>query len=273
VYLIKTTADGDTLWTKTYGGARLNSGASVQQTTDDGYIIAGTTVDSERSADIYLVKTSANGSTIWTKTYGGKYNDIGATALQTNDGGYIIVGETSSFGAGNDVYLIKTDSDGDTLWTKTYGGDGHDYGRSVQLTSDGGYIVTGSVQTLNVSGINYVHVYLIKTTATGDTLWTKMYGTGQGGSGNSIQPATDGGYIITGTDSTSTYVYLLKTTADGDILWTKTYAGDSFNWGESVQQTTDGGYIIGAYTGNGNFYLIKTSNTGDTTWTKTLAHR
>jgi hypothetical protein len=220
VYLIKTNASGDTLWTRTYGGTRADGGNSVQQTSDSGYIIAGGTQSfGAGSCDVYLIKTNASGDTQWTRTYGETYDDMGWSVQQTSDGGYIIAGITLSFGAGGcDVYLIKTDANGDTLWTRTYGGTSYDAGHSVQQTSDGGYIIAGITLTFGAGGID---VYLIKTNASGDTLWTRTYGGTDNDWGNSVQQTSDGGYIIAGyTESfgAGSYdVYLIKTDTSGQV--------------------------------------------------------
>jgi hypothetical protein len=274
VWLIKTDASGDTLWTKTFGGSDSEHGYSVQQTTDGGYIITGLTgsfgVD-EWDWDVWLIKTDASGDTLWTNIFGGDDWDWGTSVQQTTDGGYIITGRTTSFGAGQqDVWLIKTDASGDTLWTKTFGGSLGDGGFSVQQTTDGGYIITG-----NTLG----DVWLIKTDASGDTLWTKTFGGSDSEWGNSVQQTTDGGYIITGVTGSfgagSEDVWLINTDASGDTLWTKTFGGIILDRGTSVQQTTDGGYIITGFTrsfgaGSGDFWLIKTDASGDTLWTKTF---
>jgi len=166
-YLIKTDASGDALWTRIYGGTGYDYGYSVQQTLDGGYIIAGYTQSSGAgSYDVYLIKTSASGDTLWTRTYGGADGDGGFSVQQTSDTGYIITGYTYSFGAeSTDVYLIKTDASGDTLWTRTYGGTGYDYGRSVRQTLDGGYIIAGYTHSF---GAGCDDVYLIKTDANGN---------------------------------------------------------------------------------------------------------
>ena len=152
---------GDTLWTRTYGGSREDRGYSVQQTSDGGYIIAGGTESfGAGERDVYLVKTDSSGDTLWTRTYGGSYQDQGFSLQQTSDGGYIIAGVTRSFGAGGyDVYFVKTDSSADTLWTRTYGGSDDDRGRSVQQTSDGGYVIAGYTGSF---GAGYSDVYLVK---------------------------------------------------------------------------------------------------------------
>ena len=160
-YLVKTDADGNTLWTRTYGGSGTDQGYSVQQITDGGYIIAGITGSfGAGSADFYLVKTDANGDSLWTRTYGGSGTDQGYSVDQTTDGGYIVAGYTESFGAGSwDFYLVKTDADGDTLWTRTYGGSSYDCGWSVQQTPDDGYIIAGYTMSFGAGGIDF---YLVK---------------------------------------------------------------------------------------------------------------
>ena len=145
VYLIKTDANGDTLWTRTFGGTYDDQGWSVQQTADNGHIIAGLTESfGAGESDVYLIKTDALGDMLWTRTFGGASGDFGSSVQQTADGGHIIAGGTSSFGAdGGDVWLIKLDAVGETLWTRTYGGASVDVGYSVQQTSDSGYIIAG----------------------------------------------------------------------------------------------------------------------------------
>jgi hypothetical protein len=275
VYLIKTDSLGDTLWTMTSGNPIKDFGISVQQTSDGGYIIAGIT-EFSGARDIYLVKTTSLGDTLWTRTYGGTDLDEGLSVQQTvPDGGYIITGYTKfSFGADSDaVYLLKTDSLGDTLWTRTYGGTGPDGGRSVQQTSDGGYIITGFTESF---GAGISDVYLIKTDSSGDTLWTRTYGGTAWDEGRSVQQTLDGGYIITGRTSSfgagGVDVYLIKTDSLGETLWTKAYGGTDGDFGYSVRQTLDGGYIIAGYSFSfdpwGDVYLIKTNSQGDTLWTR-----
>ena len=259
VWLVKTDASGDTLWTKTFGGSELDIGYSVQQTLEGGYIIAG--VSFSFGADVWLIKTDASGDTLWTKTFGGSNYDFGRSVQQTIDGGYIIAGYTRSFGAGDeDVWLIKTDASGDTLWTKTFGGSITDVGYSV----GGGYIA-GFSESFGAGDGDF---WLIKTDASGDTLWTNTFGGIGTDCGYSVQQTTDGGCIITGYTRSfgagNEDVWLVKTDASGDTLWTKTIGGIDTDRGYSVQQTTDGGYIIVGHTssfgaGASDVWLIKTT--------------
>jgi hypothetical protein len=262
---------------RTYGGTEPDHGFSVQQTVPDGgYIVAGRTRSfSAGLEDVYIIKTDSLGDTLWTKSYGGTVGDGSYSVKQTSDGGYILTGYTFSFGEGSgDVYLIKTDSLGDTLWTRTYGSTGHDQGFYVQETTDGGFIITAGTYSF---GAGLDDVYLIKTNSLGDTLWTKTYGTVNEDRGWSVQETTDGGYVITGcTDCLPglSDVYIIKTDSLGDTLWTRTYGGSDTEYSYSIQETQDGGFIIAGATtsfgaGGQDVYLIKTDSSGDTLWTKT----
>jgi hypothetical protein len=276
VYLIKTNASGNTVWTRTYGGEGDDHAFSVRQTSDRGYIIAGHTGSfGAGNYDVYLLKTNASGTKLWDKTYGGSKADRGRSVQQASDGGYIIAGYTESFGAGHtDVYFVKTNASGDTLWTRTYGGKEGDQGNAVQQTSDGGYVIAGLTWS---GGAGMMDVYLIKTNASGDTLWTRTYGGSDCDQGGAVQQTKDGGYIIAG--STSSFgagqsdFYLIKTDASGDTLWTRTYGGTDHDFGLAVQQTSDGGYVIAGHTassgaGDNDVYLVRTNASGDTLWTR-----
>jgi uncharacterized protein (TIGR02145 family) len=262
---------------KTFGGSQDDAGSCVLQTSDGGYIIAGST-DSfgAGDSDIYLIKTNAVGDTTWTKTIGGTGFEVAHTVIQAYDGGYIILGYTYSLGAGDsDIYLIKIDINGNVLWSKTYGGTGEEICQSIQKTTDEGYIISGFT---NSYGAGLYDSYIVKTNTTGDTLWTRTYGGTSTEKGGKVQQTSDGGYIVSGyTESFGAGgrdVYLVKTDPWGDIIWTKTYGGTSNDEGQSVYQTLDGGYIISGETysfgaGNRDIYLLKTDDTGDISWTKT----
>ena len=266
VYIIRTNSNGDTLWTKTFGGVEFDGGESVHQTSDGGFFIPGYTCSFGAGMwDFYVIRTNSNGDSLWTKMYGEfLLIDIARSAHQTDDNGFIVIGETQSFGAiGLDAGIIRSDSNGDTLWVKTYGGEGNQIIYSSQLLSDGGLIMVG--YTL-VNSVDRYDVYLLRTNSNGDTLWTKTYGGADIDEGYSVQQTNDSGFIIAGKTvplSSPLYdVYLIKTNSNGDTLWTKTIGGAENDIGESVLQTSDGGFIIAGYTesfgaGEMDVYLIR----------------
>ena len=248
VWLIKTDTDGDEEWNKTFGGAMPDAGLSIQQTFDRGYIIVGRTKSYGAGwDDIWLIKTDASGDEEWNKTFGGPNTDLGRSAQQTTDGGYIIAGDTKSYAAVSLVYLIKTDANGNKEWDKTLGAD---YGCSVQQTLDGGYIVAGT----KYSYVTYRDVYLIKTDSDGNIEWSGVFGDKGTDWGSSVQQISDGGYVITGYTwshgAGREDVWLIKIYPNGKERWNKTFGGSDSDAGHSVQQMTDGGYIIVGHTGS-----------------------
>jgi hypothetical protein len=277
IFLIKTYVNGNVQWAKTYGGTGDDVAFSVQQTSDGGYIVAGETRSFGAGyRDIFLIKTDASGNLQWAKTYGGTYWDVAYSVQQTSDGGYIVAGYTESFGAGyGDIFLIKTDANGNIIWAKTYGGTSRDWAFSVQQTSDGGYIVAGATDSFGAGGFD---IFLIKTDANGNIIWAKTYGGTSWDEAYSVQQTSDGGYIVAGYTGSFgagySDVFLVKTDANGNIIWAKTYGGTSRDWAFSVQQTLDGGYIVAGITysfgvDSGDIFLIKADANGNVQWAKT----
>lgn len=265
-------------WVTIREGNLVDEGNSVQQTTDGGFIIAGSTYPSDTTQrDVYLVKTDANGSVRWTRTFGGNSLDAGRSVQQTTDGGFIVGGETFSFvTSSTDVYLIKTDANGNQQWARTFGGSDHDQGYSVQQTTDGGFIIAGSTSSLGAGALD---VFLIKTDVNGNEVWIRTFGGSGFDGGSSVWETADGGFIIAGSTSSlgagGDDVYLIKTHANGDTSWTTTFGGSGNDYGSCVQQTTDGGYIVvgETYSFAANFtdiYLIKTNAEGNLQWVKTF---
>jgi len=278
IYLIKTDQNGQELWSQTFGGAGDEVGRSIQKTDDGGYIIVGSSSSyGNGENDVYLIKTDQDGQELWSQTFGGVGDDIGRFIQNTDDGGYIIVGRTSSYGNGeNDVYLIKTDQDGQELWSQTFGGAGGEVARSIQKTNDGGYVISGSTNSYGNGGYD---VYLIKTDQDGQELWSQTFGGSANDIGRSIQETDDGGYVISG--NTNSYgngghdVYLIKTDQDGQELWSQTFGGAAGDVGRSIQKTDDGGYLIAGNTysygiGESNVYLLQTDQDGQELWSQTF---
>ena len=219
-----------------------------------------------------------SGTMEWNKTYGETSYDKGTCITQTIDGGYIITGYTESYGAGNeDVWLIKTDTKGNEKWNKTYGGTDLDIGRSVQQTSDGGYIISADTDSF---GAGIGDVWLIKTDENGTEEWSKTYGGTENDGNYFVKQTSDEGYIITGytwSYSASYYpspdIWLVKTDENGTKEWSKTFGGMGWDMGYYVDKTYDGGYIIVGFTesygaGSSDVWLIKTDENGTEEWNK-----
>lgn len=270
ILLVKIDNVGNEEWRKTFGGINKDIGNSVQQTTDGGYIISGTTFVNSSNPDLWLIKTDSNGEEEWNKTFGGNRGEYGGSVQQTSDGGYIFIGSFFTVGKNQDIWLIKTDSNGEEEWNKIFGQEGNfEMGYSVQETSDGGFILLGEDYDTKSMG------YLIKTDSQGIEEWSNnkydsVFGT-------YVQQTTDGGYIFTGftTSGSYSYILLIKTDSNGNEEWNQTYGGGGGDGGNSVQQTTDGGYIITGWTGSfgkgsTDVWLIKTNSQGTEEWNKTL---
>lgn len=257
--LLKVDSQGDTLWSRDYGLLTC----CVQETADKGYIAIG------GYAELALIRTDSLGDTVWIRRYsepGYSYN-VGQFIQKATDGGYIISGFTAfadeNLGQWENLWLVKTDSQGNKQWSKIYGKQENGYaskGYCIRQTSDEGYIITGVVP----GGL-----WLLKADSLGDTLWTKTYGLPDKGTGFSIQRTLDYGYIITGVTETflsawnagTSKLWLLKTDSLGDTLWTRFYDANDWAVGRCVQQTSDSGYIVLGYSSLG-IYLLKTDSLG-----------
>nr|QNR61645.1 hypothetical protein GZ37B2_69 [uncultured archaeon GZfos37B2] len=277
-WLVKTDSDGNKVWDKSFGGTDDDVARSVQQTSDGGYIIAGSTGSYDvGGTDVRLVKTDSNGNKVWDKTYGGSGGDLADSVHQTSDGGYILAGSTGSYDTGDwDVWLVKTDFNGNKVWDKTFGGTATDSANSVQQTSDGGYILAGHT---GYYGTGEYDFWLVKTDSDGNKVWDKSFGGTDEELASSVHQTSDGGYILAG--STGSYdagdwdVWLVKTDSSGNKQWDKTFSGTDDDWAFSVRQTSDGGYILAGYTesygaGSRDLWLVKTDSDGNKVWDKTF---
>jgi hypothetical protein len=286
IYLLKTNANGDLVWDKTFGGSGRDEAYSLQQTVEGGYIIVGYTGSfGSGKENVYLIKTDVDGEELWSRTFEpGNFGDdlesaVGSEVHQTADGGYVIIGWVESISSW--VLLIKTDADGNMTWWKTFmSSTGNvNQGRSVQQTSDGGYIIAGLI-TISPGMSPGSNGYVIKTDAGGNEVWSKVYGEpGEPGindnstAGLSVLQTTDGDYIIAG--YTFEKVYLIRLGTDGNEVWNKTFGLGN---GYFVQQTADDGYIIVGDSARfdpqsgylSDIYLIKTDADGNEIWSRTF---
>ncbi len=260
-WLLRTDEQGELLWSKTFGGPGIDEGNAIQQTSDGGFILAGAKSNNVSIYDAYLIRTDANGDTVWTRTYGERFGEEWANdGQETTDGGFIFTGATSSQTTfSKDIWLVRTDVNGQMVWKKEFGGTGTDLGNSVQQTPDGGFIIAGSTREIG----NEFDLWLIRTDENGETLWTKRYN-GQSGfnsvdHGRDIHMMPDGSFYVLAQAGTNGW--LLNLDAEGDTLWTKQYPviGNLFH------STSDGGFVMA-----GGTSLLRTDSAGATVWIKHL---
>jgi hypothetical protein len=270
LYVIRLNSAGDPLWERTYGGAEDDLATSGLEVSGGGYIFAGETRSFGNEAQVYLLRTDASGNALWEKTYGGSQWDWACEVRTTSDGGYILVGSTQSFGSGGiDIYVVRTDSSGNALWETTYGGIYDDYGRSIDKSADGGYILGGYTYSFGPN----IDVYLARIDSLGNTVWETTFGGAGDDRGHSLALTSDGGIAVAGLSSSSGSgsidAYLVKTDSTGNVLWERTFGGDDFDQINSMEQTDDGGFILAGDTWSfgvtsGDIYLIKTDANGVT---------
>lgn len=269
VFIIRTNTNGDTLWTKAYGGTLEDYAYSIDQANDSSFIIAGTTESNNALIrDAYLLHLNQQGDTLWTLIIGGTGIDGFQSVKVTEDGNYLAVGYTFSSGSGNaDVFAVKIDPNGNVLWEKTFGGALNEFGNTI-IESPSGYLIGGSTESF---GLGDQDAYLIKVDVNGNLLWSKSYGGNYAEEIQSIIRTSDNGFALVG--YTESYgagfadVLLTKIDSLGQLSWSVEYGGSDYEYGESLLQTSDQGFIMAGYsnsffTGDNDIYLIKTDEIG-----------
>tara|TARA_B100000508_G_scaffold137355_2_gene131763 strand:- start:59565 stop:63446 length:3882 start_codon:yes stop_codon:yes gene_type:complete len=307
-WIIKTDSIGEILWQKSYGGSGGDYAESAQQTTDGGYIVSGRSgsydgdiTNFNGGEDYWLLKLDPMGNILWEKSFGGSWDDRAFSIQQTSDNGYIVAGQSESIDgdiSGNngnfDFWVVKLDVSGNISWENTLGGSASDSGRSIQQTSDGGYIVGGTANSnngdvsVNYGGNDY---WLVKLDGSGNILWERSYGGSSNDILRSIDQTITGGYILAGySDSNDGDVtgnngafdqWIVKLNSTGDILWQKSLGGTGYDRALSVSQLDDGGFIIAGDTesndgdvtynnGGDDYWIVRLDEFGDIVWQKSL---
>ncbi|MBI4554376.1 MAG: hypothetical protein HY715_01845 [Planctomycetes bacterium] len=277
--VLKLRPDGTVEWQKTYGGVGTERAHSIQQTSDGGYVVVSAT-DSfgAGETDFWVLKLRPDGTIEWQKTYGGVSFDWVRSIQQTIDGGYIVAGETLSFGAGSfDLWVLKLKPYGTVEWQKTYGGVNTDWAYSLRQTSDGGYVAAGGT---NSFGTGNIDLWVLKLKPDGTVEWQKTYGGVGRDDAHSIQQTRDGGYIVAG--STESFIagkdnlWVLKLKHNGAVEWQKTYWGAYVLGDETfaIQQTGDGEYVVAGKTesfgaGDADLWVLRLKSDGAIEWQKT----
>lgn len=295
-------------WQKSFGGTNQDTATTILQTPDGGYIVAGESFSTDEdvtgnygSSDYWIVKLNSMSVIQWQKNLGGSNIDWANSIQQTNDGGYIIAGYTTSTDGdvtGNhgvyDYWIVKLSASGNIQWEKSFGGTNTDMAYSIQHISDGGYIVAGCTRSINgdVTGNHGVYDYwVIKLDIAGDIQWQKTYGGTGDDRAFSIKQTSDGGYIVAGYSTSidgdvtgnhgSNDYWVVKLDITGNIQWQKAIGGIGNDWAHSVQQTNDGGYIVAGYSnsidgdvtgnhGSYDYWIVKLDVIGNLQWQKSF---
>lgn len=270
-YVVKTNYSGNLQWDKAYGDNDITWAEDFVQTKDKGYIITGyKTIPPNNDYNFLLLKIDSVGKMEWMKDFGGSGWDMGHSIIETPDSGYIMAGETYSYGNGNnDVFLIKTDKKGDSLWSKFYGGAGNDVAYDISACHDGNYIVTGMS---NSFGKGEYDAYLLKIDPLGDTLWTRIYGDTSDNKTFAGIETSDHGIALTG--STKNYNakaldgMILKTDSAGNFKWVRVYGGtEDEEFYDIVQDSKENLMVTGytesyGYVGTKDFYTVLADKNG-----------
>jgi uncharacterized delta-60 repeat protein len=273
-FLVESTAMINSI--RAIGGTNADGAYSIQQTSDGGYIVAGSTESFGTGGDFLIVKLDSSGNIQWSRAIGGINNEGAGSIQQTSDGGYIVAGYTNIFGTYNsDILIIKLNSSGNIQWSRAIVGTNDDTASYIQQTSDGGYIVAGVTRSFGAG--NY-DALIIKLNSSGNIQWSRAIGGTNDDYALSIQQTSDGGYIFagaTGSFGAGGDFLIIKLNSSGNIQWSRAIGGTNNDEAYSIQQTSDGGYIVAGVTrsfGAGNYdaLIIKLNSSGNIQWSRAI---
>lgn len=245
ILLLKLDSASNLLWSKVYGGSGIDWGYDIKETIDSGLVIIGYSNSYSSNYDVLLIKTDRNGNLEWQKTYGGTDWDFGYAIDTTENNGFIVCGKTYSYGNGNsDMFILKLNNQGDTIWTKTYGSNNEDIANDI-IKDFKNNIVTVGYTTQNE--IQNFHILKLNST-NGDTLWTLEFGNEYSNQLNKILNSNDSSsYTIFGTkyfSNDSAKMYIAKIDTSGILIWENLHGDSKLNKGNSIFQTKGGPYFL-----------------------------
>lgn len=279
--LLRLKSDGALSWQKNYGIANQDLIESIRETSDNGYIVAGYTLNALTSWDAWLLKLDSSGAVSWQNTFTGvsARNDLAKSVMQTADGGYVVGGRTLSYGSDHAAFVMKLDSSGSITapgsWLKIYGHTiGADGANAVRQTADGGYVFAGYQTEYLSDGVTTAkYLWISKLTSTGADEWSWNFGGPGESQALSVEQTADLGYIVAGVTSAfgaGDYdAWVLKFDAGGNVQWQKTYGGAGEDRAFSVVQSGDGGYAVAGSTrsfgaGGSDGWVLKLDSQGST---------
>lgn len=267
-WLVRTNAMGDHQWNEGFGPGVWRS---VIERSNGSLIIAGyTSFLGSNDSNVWLVHLDADGQYVWDKEFGGNESDLGYSVIECNSGGFAITGSTSSFGAEkSDMWLIRTDSNGNHLWNITYDNLDDDVGVSLVECMDGGFVIAGNSLRPTLEE----NVWLVRTNETGNIIWHRSYPASGYDHISQVIECTSGGFALVGKSAHN--MWLIRTNLNGDIQWDFTYGGWNHDEGFSVVECHDGGFAITGYTlsygtdNKADLWLVRTNIGGDLLWNRT----
>ena len=255
-YLLKIDPAGNELWSKAFGGPKDEEVLDIKQTADGGYILVGATQSfGAGSNDVYLVKTDASGSLVWSQQYGTANDDLGWSVYQTANGGYFILGTVSYSSSDQDVYLIQVDAVGQEEWSRIRTEKGVQTGYAMVPTADGNYLITGLFDP--TGAMAQADFLLLKVDPKGHDIWSKVVGNDSiSDYGITVIETADGGFLATGMSMKSTSaggsdIPLVKTDAHGAVLWMRNINVGGHDVGRALLQAADGGYALAGFVTDG----------------------
>lgn len=273
IFLFKVDEQGNKTWEVVLRGNGYSCGYGVVQTSDGGAVVVGDTKSKTGvDHDVFLAKVDSGGSEVWERNFGGPYCDYGAAVVQTADGGLLVAGGTESYGAGvYDAYLIRLNSEGQEIWEKTYGDKGSDCAYALIKNPDGGFTVAGNTDS---TGSGKTMIYLFQTDAEGCLLWERRIGRSDDTYGWSLQPTSDGGYLVAGETAVvgasggGLKSYLVKTDSQGSQTWEKIYGADAYSTAYAlVPAGVENNILVGkkeSADGGHDLYILKSAPLGET---------
>ncbi len=273
--LIKTDGNGNQLWSHIISGPKLEGGNSIVQTNDGGFfLICHTESYGNGDCDSWAIKMDDQGTIQWSNLYGGIADDVGEDGIETSTGNFLVTGIVRTWDYTGNVYLIKYNATGDTLWTNVYNEHSGEIGMKIVEAKDGGYIVSCLITTNSASAPD---IWVFKTDIDGNVVWSNTYGGSGIDEAYGLVATADGGCIVagssTGFGSGDQDAYMFKLNSNGIQQWSRNYGGEKDDAFVSIAKTSDGGFILAGYTksyaDSMDILLIKTDDLGNLLWMKT----
>jgi len=274
VWVLRTDMNGDTLWSRTYGGNGDDYGFQCVPMQAGGFALCCATESfGSGGFDAWLLRITDNGDSLWSRTFGGAGTDLCGNILQTDSGGFILAGYTDSFGAGlNDMWLVRADANGDSLWSRTFGGAGQDQCFSMIADEAGGVILAGGTTSF---GAGRNDMWMLAVSADGDSIWSRTYGTANRNErANCLVRTWDGAYALSGYRVNAAGYFdclIVRFASNRDRIWETTFPNRQNGYYRSLIETRDSALVVTGWTGNfEDVWLAKISDSGDSLWSCTF---